>query len=60
MLFIKEGFIQREKYVLKQGNEIYDDFYCSIYDQLVYDNVKNDFEVGEIKKIRLNLVKAEF
>ena len=47
----KEGFTQREKYVLKQGNEIYDDFYTSIYDQLVYDNVKNDFEVGEIKRL---------
>ena len=47
----KEGFVQREKYVLKQGNDIYDDFYTSIYDELVYDNVKNDFEVGEIKRL---------
>ena len=47
----KEGFIQREKYILKQGENIYDDFYSSIYDELVYDNVKNDFEVGEIKRL---------
>lgn len=47
----KEGFVQRDKYVLKQGNEIYDNFYSSIYDELVYDNVKNDFEVGEIKRL---------
>ena len=47
----KEGFIQREKYILKQGTDIYDDFYSSIYDELVYDNVKNDFEVGEIRRL---------
>ena len=47
----KEGFIQREKFVLKEGDAIYDDFYCSIYDELVYDNVKNDFEVGELKRL---------
>ena len=47
----KEGFVQREKYILKRGAEIYDDFYSSIYDELVYDNVKNDFEVGEIKRL---------
>ena len=47
----KEGFVQREKYILKQGTDIYDDFYSSIYDELVYDNVKNDFEVGEIRRL---------
>ena len=47
----KEGFTQREKFVLKEGNAIYDDFYCSIYDELVYDKVKNDFEVGELKRL---------
>ena len=31
----KEGFVQREKYILKkQGTDIYDDFYSSIYDEL--------------------------
>ena len=47
----KEGFVQREKYILKRGAEIYDDFYSSIYDELVYDNVKNDFEGGEITRL---------
>ena len=33
----KEGFIQREKYVLKQGNEIYDDFFVqSVEDELPF------------------------
>ena len=47
----KEGFIQREKFIVKKGEAIYDNFYSSIYDELVYDNVKNDFEIGEIKRI---------
>jgi len=47
----KEGFIQREKYVLKHGNDIYDHFYSSIYDELVYDTVKNNFEIGEITRL---------
>jgi hypothetical protein len=47
----KEGFIQREKYVLKQGDDIYDNFYSSIYDELVHDTVKNDFEIGEITRL---------
>ena len=47
----KEGFIQREKFIIKKGNDIYDDFYSSIYDELVHDNVKNDFEIGEITRL---------
>lgn len=44
----KEGFQQREKFVLKEGPDIYDDFYADIYDELVYDVDKNKFEIGEI------------
>jgi SAM-dependent methyltransferase len=47
----KEGFIQREKFIIKKGNDIYDDFYSSIYDELVRDKVKNDFEIGEITRL---------
>jgi len=47
----REGFVQREKFVVKKGGDIYDDFYSDIYDELVYDNVKNDFEVGEITRL---------
>lgn len=45
-----EGFSQKKDFVLKENDEIYDDFYCSIYDDLVYDEVKNDFEVQTIEK----------
>ena len=31
----KEGFSQREKFVSKTNDDIYDDFYSSIYDDLV-------------------------
>lgn len=44
----KEGFIQTEKFVHKSGPELYDDFYANIYDYLVFNNVKNQYEVGEI------------
>ena len=53
----KEGFIQREKYVLKQGGDIYDNFYSSIYDELVHDTVKNDFEIGEITRL-IKLIRS--
>jgi ubiquinone/menaquinone biosynthesis C-methylase UbiE len=44
----KEGFIQTEKFVHKTGPELYDDFYANIYDYLVFNDVKNQYEVGEI------------
>jgi len=45
-----EGFSQKKEFVLKENGDIYDDFYCSIYDDLVYDEVKNDFEVKAVEK----------
>ena len=44
----KEGFIQEKEFLFKKGPEIYDDFYASIYDHLVFNEVKNDYEVGMI------------
>lgn len=48
-----EGFTQREKFVVKHGTDVYDGFYTSIYDDLVLDTVKNDFEIGEINRLIL-------
>tara|TARA_B110000046_G_scaffold185362_2_gene226704 strand:+ start:3061 stop:3978 length:918 start_codon:yes stop_codon:yes gene_type:complete len=48
-----EGFVQRDKFVIKEGTAIYDSFYASIYDDLVQDKVKNEYEVGTI----INLTK---
>lgn len=44
----KEGFIESKSFVFKDGSELYDYFYANIYDNLVYNNVKNSYEIGEI------------
>jgi len=44
----KEGFEQTNNFLFKAGNEIYDDFYSSIYDHLVFNGIKNEYEVGQI------------
>jgi SAM-dependent methyltransferase len=43
-----EGFEQTSSFMLKEGPDIYDDFYANIYDQLVYNQVKDNYEIGEI------------
>ena len=44
----KEGFEQKEKVIIKEGTDVYDDFYVSVYDNLSFSELKNNFEVGEI------------
>jgi SAM-dependent methyltransferase len=39
-----------EKIIYKEDESIYDDFYVDIYDYLVYNSVKNDYEIGQIIK----------
>jgi SAM-dependent methyltransferase len=43
-----EGFEQQDKFLIKTGPNIYDDFYSDIYDYLVFNNLKDDYEVGFI------------
>lgn len=43
-----EGFEDSSSFLFKTGPEIYDGFYSEIYDQLVYNQLKDQFEVGEI------------
>ena len=45
---VKDGF--SNAFELKEGNDIYDTFYSSIYDHLVYNNAKDEFEIGTIVK----------
>lgn len=45
---IKEGYINETNFLFKEGNSIYDDFYANIYDYLVFNKIKNDYEVGVI------------
>ena len=43
-----EGYEQNDAFLFKSNSEVYDDFYADIYDFLVFNNLKDDFEVGEI------------
>jgi SAM-dependent methyltransferase len=45
---MKEGFTEKQDFVFKDGTQVYDKFYANIYDYLVYNNVKNSYEIGEI------------
>ena len=46
-----EGFTQMEKFKVYKNENLYDDFYCDIYDDLVYDAGKNEYEVDELTHI---------
>ena len=39
---------ETSKFLFKQGDAVYDDFYANIYDYLVFNQIKNDYEVGVI------------
>jgi SAM-dependent methyltransferase len=45
---VKEGFVQRERFLLKQGPDIFDNFYVDLYDELAFSQIRNDFEIGTI------------
>jgi SAM-dependent methyltransferase len=45
----KEGFISSpDKFLFKTGHDVYDNFYANVYDYLVFNSVKNAYEIGEI------------
>jgi ubiquinone/menaquinone biosynthesis C-methylase UbiE len=45
----REGFSDSKKeFIRKSGSNIFDNFYVGIYDDLVYSEVKNKYEVGKI------------
>ena len=44
----KEGFEQMDTFLIKSGSDIYDDFFSDVYDYLVFNNLKDDYEVGYI------------
>lgn len=46
-----EGFEQNEQFKHLKGNDIYDDFYSNIYDHLVHNDTKNNFELTTILKV---------
>lgn len=42
------GITTEEKFTLVEGPQIYDKFYATVYDDLVFSKMKDDFEIGEI------------
>tara|TARA_B110000971_G_C20037534_1_gene515328 strand:+ start:3050 stop:3922 length:873 start_codon:yes stop_codon:yes gene_type:complete len=49
---VRDGFInQTEEYSFLENVDVFDDFYAKLYDYLVFNDVKNDYEVGEILKL---------
>ena len=43
-----EGFQQSDKYILKEDQQSYDDFYCQIYDDLMLPEKRSEYEVSKI------------
>ena len=48
---LNEGFTQKEKFVLKTNDNLYDSFTAEIYDDLMFDSAKNAYEIREITKL---------
>ena len=44
----KESFVENGQFLFKQGTAVYDDFYADVYDYLVFNQIKNDYEIGTI------------
>ena len=45
----REGFInQRQKFSLIKGPSIFDEFYSTVYDDIITDNVKDEYQIGTI------------
>lgn len=44
----QENFKSGKKFISKNNSNIYDKFYAEIYDDLIYDNGKSQYEVNEI------------
>ena len=44
-----EGFEEsKNEFKLKEGPKVYDEFYANVYDELVFNKIKNDYEIGHI------------
>jgi ubiquinone/menaquinone biosynthesis C-methylase UbiE len=45
---VQEGMVDSSKFLFKQGTAVYDDFYANVYNYLVFNQLRNDYEVGQI------------
>jgi ubiquinone/menaquinone biosynthesis C-methylase UbiE len=48
---VTEGFIQKDDYVFLQDADVFDEFYAKLYDYLVFNDVKTDFEIGNVVEL---------
>ena len=46
----RETFASSDEKFIYKNKGLYDDFYTNVYDELVHNEQKNKFEVGEIAK----------
>ena len=47
----REGFVEEKKeFIKKTGSDVFDEFYVDIYDSLVHDEKKNNYEIDRIFK----------
>ena len=44
----QEGFKNNKTFTFAEGPIVYDNFYSTIYDTLVYNKIKNDYEISQI------------
>ena len=45
----REGFVEEKKeFIKKTGSDVFDEFYVDIYDSLVHDEKKNNYEIDRI------------
>ena len=44
----KEGYENRKNIVFKDNTDLYDDFYVNVYDEIFYNDLKDDYQVGMI------------
>jgi hypothetical protein len=44
----KEGIHQNNDFVFLSGTDLYDNFYVDIYDDLVYSQVKDEYEIDNV------------
>ena len=49
----KEGFkdTSKKEFVINKNQDVFDDFYVSVYDDLMHNVAKNNFEIGEITEM---------
>ena len=58
-LTVNEHFLSENTIIKENYTDIYDTFYSNIYDQLFNSNIKNEYEIYNIKKYALEPYKKQ-